>query len=544
MRVPRSAAVAAVALATAVVAAVAVSVSAQPATRAPGDRLPGPAAGHRDWPLFGGDADNTRFSPLAQINPATAGHLRVAWTRTEGFGHTTWESFPVVAGTRMYVTTSTNAVWALDAATGKRLWAYTPLVNFFPAGAASSYFPANRGVAVAGGRVYELTFDDRLVALDAATGRPLWQARVADPRLGYYETTAPTVWRGLVFAGASGGDAGVRGFVAAYDGRTGKQVWRFWTVPAPGHGWVPARGHHGGGAVWMPPVIDTSTGILYAGTGNPSPDFTGTVRPGADPDTDGILALRASTGQRVWFTSLVGHDISDYDAASPVVLMRVRRPGGGTVRAVGEAGKSGRYYLLDAATGKPLWRPVAFVPVGPVGSTRCPGELGGSNYAPVAYDPVTRAAYVSGVDLCSTVRESGPAAVARHRTGEPDQGGTAEPAQAAGRGTFTAIDVDTGRVRWQRRIASPMLGGAAVAGGLVFTGSNAGILYAFDAATGALAWQRGLGAGFGTAPVLYSVRGREYLAVVTGGAAISAINHLGPVGGRLVVFTLPDSGTN
>lgn len=511
---------------------------------APGGPGALPAAPALDWPLFGGGPDNTRFSPLAQISPATVGRLRVAWSRGEGFGQTTWESFPIVVGRRMYVTTSTNAVWALDAVTGRRLWSYTPRVDFFSAlSAQGSYFPANRGVAVSGGRVYELTFDCHLLALDAATGRLLWRVRVADPRQGYYETTAPAVWQGLVFAGSSGGDAGVRGFVAAYDGRTGRRVWQRFTVPAPGHGWVPAGGQHGGGAVWMPPTIDPATGILYAGTGNPSPDFTGAVRPGADPDTDGILALRARTGQPVWFTSLVGHDVSDYDAASPVVLLRVRRHrrGGGlaTIRAVGEAGKSGRYYLLNAATGSALAPAVPFVAGGPGGHLTCPGELGGSNYAPAAYDPRTRAVYVSGVRYCTVIQRAPAAAAARHRRGQPDLGGSAEPAQARATGTFTAIGVDTGRVRWQRRMPAPMLGGATAAAGLVFTGAASGWLYAFDAATGAIRWQRDLGAGFGSAPVLYAAGGREYLAVVAGGAAISAINQLGPVGGRLVVFTLP-----
>ncbi len=460
----------------------------------PHGRQQAPGPGNRGWPLFGGDADNTRFSPLDQINTATAGRLRIAWTRAGGFGHVTWESFPVVVGGRMYVTTNTNAVWALNAATGAVQWTYTPRVDFsFAASEQGSYFPANRGVAVAGGRVYELTFDCHLLALDAATGRPLWQVSVADPRNGYYETTAPAIWGGLVFAGSSGGDSGVRGFVAAYDGRTGRQVWRRYTVPAPGHGWVPRGGHHGGGAVWMPPTVDASTGILYAGTGNPSPDFSGAMRPGADPYTDGIIALRARTGQMLWFTSLVRHDVRDYDAASPVVLLRVRRNGVGA-RAVGEAGKSGRYYLLDAGTGQPLFAPVPFVPVRTppptrAGSVQCPGELGGSNYAPVAYSPRTHAAYVSAIR--------------------------------------------------ERPMPAPMLGGAtATAGGLVFAGGANGILYGFDSRSGQIRWQRSLGAGFGSAPVVYAIGGREYLAVVSGGAAISAINQLGPVGARLVVFTL------
>lgn len=482
------------------------------------------------WPEFGGTPDNTRYSALDQINSSTVGRLRVAWTRPEGFGQSTWETFPVVVGDTMYLTTSTDTVWALNAATGKLRWSYAPRVDFFrTAPGSGATFPANRGVAVAGGRVYELTFDCRLLALDAATGRLLWQVQVADPGQGYYETTAPTVWDGIVFAGSSGGDSGVRGFIAAYNARTGRQIWRRYTVPAPGHGWVPATGHHGGGAVWMPPVVDSSTGILYAATGNPSPDFAG--RAGAAPDADGVLALRARTGALVWFRSLVGHDNSDYDAASPVVLLR-------SAHAVGEAGKSGLFYLLDAATGSPLHQPARFVTTGSAGTVTCPGELGGSNYSPLAYDPDTSAVYVSGIDYCGIYHHAIQSAAAAHQPGAPDMGGSVVPAQPTATGTFTAIEVGTGAVRWQRAIPAPMLGGATATGGLVFAGAVSGILYAFDAATGQVHWQRDLGAGFGSAPVVYAIAGREYLAVVTGGAAIAAINQLGPVGGKLYVFTL------
>lgn len=482
--------------------------------------------------MFGGTPDNTRFSTLAQIDAADVGRLRIAWTRPEGFGESTWESFPIVAGTTMYLTTSTDTVWALNAVTGVLRWSYAPRVDFFRAASGSgATFPANRGVAVADGRVYELTFDCRLLALDAATGRLLWQVQVANPGQGYYETTAPTVWDGIVFAGSSGGDSGVRGFIAAYSARTGREIWRRYTVPAPGHDWVPAAGHHGGGAIWMPPVVDASTGVLYAGTGNPSPDFAGQARPGADPDSDGILALRARTGALVWFHSLVGHDTSDYDTASPVVLIP-------SAHAVGEAGKSGLFYLLDAVTGRQLLAPTRFVTTGSAEGVTCPGELGGSNYSPLAYDPGTRAVYVSGIDYCGIYHRASASAATAHQAGTPDLGGSVQPAQATASGTFTAIDIVTGAVRWQREMPAPMLGGATAAGGLVFAGAVNGDLYAFDAATGQLRWQRDLGAGFGSAPVVYAAGGREYLAVVSGGAAIAAINQLGPVGGRLYVFTL------
>ncbi len=500
-----------------------------------------------DWPVFGRTSDNTRFSPLDQINETNVGQLHLAWERGEGFGQATWESFPLVVGRRMYVTTNTDQVLALDAGTGAVRWAYTPKVNFlFGVAQGGSYFPTNRGVAVAGRRVYELTFDDHLLSLDTKTGKLLWRVAVADPHLGYYETSAPTVADGLVFVGSSGGDAGVRGFVAAYRASTGRQVWRRYTVPAPGHGWVPATGHHGGGAVWMPPTIGAATGVLYFGTGNPSPNYSGAVRPGPDPYTSGIMALRARTGKMLWFAPLVPHDVSDLDPASPVVLFDVHR-GGRTIPALGEAGKSGRWVVLHAATGKKLHPPVAFVyghrPV-PVagGILQCPGELGGSNYSPVAYSPLTHAAYVSGINYCTVVHRAPPPTLAGHRPDQPDLGGTVEPAGARPTGTFSAIDVESGRFLWKRSVPAPMLGGAtATGGGLVFAGDTAGTLYAFSARSGRILWRRSLGSGLGSAPIVYAVGGREHLAVVSGGAAISAINLLGPVGARLLVFTLPDS---
>jgi alcohol dehydrogenase (cytochrome c) len=510
-----------------------------PPGHGPGAAARPAAVSDAGWPSFGGTPDNTRYSPLRQVSAANVARLGVAWTREEGFGQTTWESYPIVTGGTMYLTTSTNAVWALDAATGAMRWSYTPAphVNFFGSTSGGATFPANRGVAVAGGMVYELTFDCRLIALDARTGKPRWQVTVADPAQGYYETTAPATWDGLVFAGNSGGDSGARGFIAAYDGQTGRPVWRTYTVPAPGHDWVPATGRHGGGAVWMPPVVDTATGILYAATGNPSPDFVGEIRPGADPDTDGILALDARTGRVTWFTSLVGHDVSDYDAASPPVLFRTVSAGN-TVDAVGEAGKSGLFALLDPATGRPLHAPARFVTIGTAAGVTCPGELGGSNYSPVGYDPGPRLAFVSGINYCGDYTRDAPTAVATHPAGSPDLGGDVEPAQDTAAGTFTAIDVTTGMIRWQRAMPAPMLGGATVAGGLVFAGSVNGLLYGFDTSTGAIRWQRDLGAGLGSAPVVYAIGGREYLAVVSGGAAIAAIDHLGPVGGRLYAFTL------
>lgn len=498
----------------------------------------------QNWPLFGRDGANTRDAAMTEVNAGSVGRLKTAWTRDEGFGQVTWETYPIVASKVLYITTNTDEVEALDASTGKVRWIVAPAVSFFSSSpSAGADLPTNRGVAVAAGRIFELTYDCHLIALAAATGKLLWRAAVADSRLGYYGSSAPSIWGGLVYTGCGGGDSGARGFVAAYDAKSGRRIWRHWTVPAPGAGWVPAVGAHGGGAVWMPPVVDPTTGILYAASGNPSPKFLGSVRPGTNATTDGVLALNARTGVFLWFTSLVGHDIADYDTASPVAIFTVHK-NGHDIRAVGEAGKSGLFAILNAATGKLLFPPVAFsrraVQARPHGASLvCPGELGGSEYSPIAYSTAVHAAYISGLEACMVITPGTPSASRSHKPGQPDEGGTTRPGPDAPSGTFTAVDVNTGRVLWRRRLPHPMVGGAMVTdGGVVFAGDTGGTLYGFDAKTGHIVWRRVLNSGLGAAPIAYRLGGRSYIAVAAGGAAVSAQFHLGPVGGTFYAFVL------
>jgi alcohol dehydrogenase (cytochrome c) len=254
------------------------------------------------------------------------------------------------------------------------------------------------------------------------------------------------------------------------------------------------------------------------------------------------MAVTARTGEMLWFTPLVEHDAWDYDPASPVVIFDLHKDGK-TIHAVGEAGKSGRYFMLDASTGKRLFDPLPFVtqhhPV-PTGSGTlvCPGELGGSQYSPVAYNPRTHATYVSGINYCTIIKLSPDARIARHQRGRPDLGGKVLPGPGKPTGTFTAVDVDSGQPLWKRSLPAPMIGGATAAGDLVFAGGSNGVLYAFGAVDGRIWWRRDLGAAFGSAPIAYAIKGKEYLAVVSGGAVVTALHHLGPLGHTLFVFTL------
>jgi PQQ-dependent dehydrogenase (methanol/ethanol family) len=362
---------------------------------------------YSDWPYFGRDRDNTRFATQDEIDTGNVGELGEAWSTGVGPDQFLMEAFPTVIGSTVYVTTSTDEVLAIDGATGKTLWTYTPEVDFSQSTGVGGYgISVNRGIAHEGGKLFVLTFDDKLQAISAKTGEKLWSSQVADPSTGAYQSMAPTAYDGKVFVGVSGSEDGVRGFLAAYDQKTGKKIWQFYTVPKEGTGWVPKGG--GGGTIYMPPTIDTRTGTIYAGTGNPAPVIVGAKRPGRNLYTDSILALNADTGKLKWFHQEQAHDLWDYDAESPVLLFDVEI-NGETKRGLAEAGKNGLLFLLDAETGKDLFPPVPFVkrahtPPTTKGTLECPGPVGGSQYSPLAYSPETEAVYVSGINLCMVLR--------------------------------------------------------------------------------------------------------------------------------------------
>ena len=485
----------------------------------------GGAVAHQvDWPTFGGDPGQERLAPIPQLSPERAARLQPAFSTALPRQQQSQEGFPLEVGGRLYVSTAGAGVVALNATTGQILWSV----------AAQGTGP-NRGVAAAGGRVYVLTSDDHLLALDAADGAPVFAAPVLMPGddPAYFETTAPVVADGLVVVGVSGGDLGTRGFVEALSAADGHPVWRFYTVPVAGQGWVPADGNHGGGSVWTPVTVDPATGTVFAAVGNPSPDFVGDTRPGADPYTDGVLALDLHTGHLKWFGSEVQHDLWDYDAASPPVLFPL--PGGG--RGVGEAGKSGYWFEWDAATGRALAGPTAFVKEDhpaptPAGVLDWPGTWGGANYGPSAYSAALGLAFVSGIEQPQVIRGvDGP-----HADGAADFGTAMGNAPGyLGTGSITAVAVASGSIRWQVPIARPALGGVtATAGGLVLFGTVGGQIQALDARTGAPVWATDTGANIGTAPIAYEADGHVYVAITTGGGGMSgAARHDAVVAWRL-----------
>ncbi|MDO8186561.1 PQQ-binding-like beta-propeller repeat protein [Conexibacter sp. JD483] len=491
-----------------------------------------------DWPVFGRDRDNTRYAPQDSINEETISRLGEAWHSDLGGNQWLNEAFPIVVDGVAYVTTSTNEIYAFDGATGRVKWKYAPKVDFSLSSGVGGYgIVVNRGVAVADGKVYMLTFDCRLKAVSAATGEEVFSTQVDDPRTGAYETMSPTVYNGLVYVGNSGSDQGVGGFVAAYDARTGREVWRFDTIPPVGQGW--RRRDTGGGTVYMAPTIDTQTNRVIFGTGNPSPAIVGTRRPGNNLYTSSLVALDATTGRYVWHHQVVAHDLWDYDAASPVVLFDTVVDGE-RKRMVAEAGKSGWLVMLDAETGRQVHDRLSFVRQQRSKPTttptlQCPGPLGGSQYDPLAYSPRVDAVYVSGIDFCFML------AVSDERLpGESRFGGTRTfPQDGRASGSFSAVDMKTGRFIWRKRMSTPMGAGAMVNGAdIVFTVDQLGWIYGFDAADGRELWKANIGLAGAAAPVLYTIDGVDYIGVATGGSGLTSSNDFGPIGSRFTVLKL------
>ena len=469
---------------------------------------------------------NTRYSALTQVTSSNVSKLGLAWAKPQGSDLSEWETYPVVVGGTMYITTNADEVEALNAATGAVKWTYTPHVSFYLAVAGGGGgVPVNRGVAVANGKVYLTTFDDHLIALQQSTGEKLWQSQVANPNDGYSESAAPTVSNGMVYVGSAESDAGLRGFVAAYNANTGAEKWRYYTVPAPGHGWMPAKGQHGGGDVWMPPTVDPATNTVYFGTGNPSPDLILSDRQGCDPHVDSTMALNATTGALKWAHQEVCPDAWDYDTHQNPMYFNLQQ-GGKTTAVVGQANKSGFYSVINAKTGKLVSKSPYITPYTtphpvptPKGVKVCPGAEGGIEWSPASYSPQTGAVYQDALTSCMLYKSTSVYQADVHKTGQIDFGGTFTPlTNPKPTGRLASIDAATGKINWNDKLPKPSAGGTlATAGGLVFTGDDDGYLYAADAKTGKIMWKGNVGLPFGAAPMTYSVNGTQYVAVAAGG---------------------------
>ena len=492
--------------------------------------------------LTNGDYRQQRYYPNSQINRANVARLRPAWIFQTDVMESI-ETSPIVVNGIMYVTTSYDHVYALDARTGEQLWHYKHKL-----GAITTYCcgPNNRGVAAYDDKIYVATLDSKLVALDAKTGKVVWQSEIADPELGYSETMAPTAIKGKILVGTNGGEYGIRGFVKAYDAATGKLIWTFHTIPENSVGvWAEkdatGRDMHRdiaaekaqlaksgdpykqlGGGVWQNPSVDLATNRIYFVVGNPSPDLDGSVRPGDNLYTNSLVSVDLDTGKYICHFQYIAHDVWDLDAVSPTVLVDVKDKDGKLVPGVIHAGKTGHVYVHNRNDCSLIRFSEAMVPqenmwVLPTkdGARMLPGANGGVEWSPMAVNPHLGLTYAINLHQPMTYHvENSP-----YPQGKLWLGGAFKiiPSEEQW-GNVTAVDYHTGKIRWQVKTPQPMIGGIlATAGGLVFAGEGNGQFKAYDAETGAALWKFQAGAGVNAPPSSYTVDGKQYIVVGAGG---------------------------
>jgi alcohol dehydrogenase (cytochrome c) len=498
-----------------------------------------------DWPSWGNVPENTHFADLDQVDRDNVGRLKVAWSRPGGQGQSAWETFPIVVGRTMYYDTGVDQVFAVDAATGKVRWTYSPPVNFLAGPGLELTEPVSRGVTYGAGRIYTTTADDQLIALDAATGKPEWKTQVVDPELGNTMNSPGTFWNGEILVGGPAGDAGLRGFVAAYDAATGKQLWRTHVVPAPGRDWNRASGTHGGGDVWMPPTV--SSGTAYVATGNPTPGFTNADRPGCNPMADALVALDAKSGEIEWSHTLFCDDSWDYDTVQSPMVFEPFDEDTVSEPAVGTASKAGYYRLFGLHEGSPGTRSPFITKFSrphlrPTrqGTVVCPGIYGGIEYGPAAAGGDQQTVFIAGNQMCQRYKLASREEVETRAPGEDDLGGTVEQVGPA-TGVLAALDPWSGKVRWKVKLPSVSNGGVlATAGGFVMVGADDGYLRAFDQRNGQELWHYDLHRRFGSAPIAYEIDGVEYIAIAAGGSLVEARPSVPDRPARLYVFRLGD----
>jgi quinohemoprotein ethanol dehydrogenase len=538
-----------------------------------------------NWITNGGALSNERYSPLKLIDESNVGQLKGVWmTQLPGATAAKYsaEGQPLEYNGVIYIPIGTDDVFAISVDTGKALWQYQAHLDSTISTVCCGW--VSRGLALGDGKLFIGQLDGKLVAVDQATGNVAWSTQAADWKAGTVFTAAPLYVDGLVIAGVAGGEFKARGHLMAFNATTGKEVWRFYTVPSPGQRgfetW-PQTGDAwkgGGASIWQTPSADPKLGMLYFSTGNASPDDDGAIRPGANLFSVSIVALDIKTGKLRWYYQMVHHDLWDYDAPSPTLLFDATIHGK-LVYGIGEAPKTGFLYLLDRTNGKPIYptpeKPVpqeadqatyptqpfpsvppplaiqvptadqvaeiqkrangapmaiAKYPYTPYKNTMmvtAPGPAGGTNWAPSSYDPVTHRIYVCG--------QNGVAGMTAGDAAEPSPNPNGAPVHDVGSiwtvggpntGYFDAVDVTTGKMVWTQHFADACYSGSVVtAGNLVFVGRNGGELQAYSAKTGALLWHFQTGAGANNVATVFRHNGKEYLAFFAGGNALGATPH-------------------
>ncbi len=522
---------------------------------------------NENWPHYGGTYQFWRYSQLDQIDRSNIKRLTPVWAFQTGVVEGGLQATPIVVDGVMYLSSSWNRVFAIEAETGKELWHY-----YYPNPRQIGviYSPWNRGVAVADGRVFMGTLDNYVVALDQKTGRELWKVNVEDlKQCGCNITGAPLVVKDKVIVGVTGGDSAHRGYITAFEAATGHLAWRFYTIPGPGdpghETWEGDSWKYGGGSSWMTGSYDPELDLVYWGIGNPAADFYGGSRRGDNLYTDCVVALDPETGELKWYFQQIPHDVWDWDAAYESVLLDL--PVKGNVRKLLlNTNKGGYTFVLDRTNGE-------FVSAWPVVSTLnwiqgigekgeligrheplvdqptliCPSIGGGRQWNQGAYSPLTKWYYTTGIEWCQEViaREEKP------KEGQNFFGGVfqlKDPPNEKAHAHLDAYHPLTGQKFWSYPSKYPLLASVlATAGNLVFSGDAEGHFFALDALTGTKLWSFQTGSGHRGSAISYSVKGKQYIATPSGwGSAVAGIlPQIWPeteefrAGSTLFVFALP-----
>jgi alcohol dehydrogenase (cytochrome c) len=487
-----------------------------------------------DWASYNGDYTGRRFSSLTQITPQNVRHLQAQWvfhSRNAGILEVT----PVVVNGIMYVTASNDA-YALNAQTGQILWHYSRPVSSGLIDDASGHI--SRGVALLGTRLYVETDNAHLLCLDARSGNLIWDVAYAGWNKNYGATSAPLIVKDKVLVGTSGGDDGVRGFLAAFDSISGKLAWRLWTIPGPGEfgssSWPGDSYLRGGGTAWMPGTYDPELNTLYWGTGNAAPDYDGSVRPGDDLYTASLLAIDPDTGNLKWYFQFTPHDLYDYDGAETPVLVDMQYQGKPRKLLI-EANRNGFIYLLDRTNGKFLsatpfakkinWatgvdangRPMV-TNLKPThdGTLICPGVVGATNWFSPSYSEATHLFYFLAFEGCSVYFVK-PAPFEEGR--EYYSTGTKHDPNDKTERILLSFDPQTKTIAWRypQTGDSHSWGGVmTTATGLVFFADDADFFEAADAKTGKSLWHFNTGQTLHASPMSYAVQGKQYVAIASG----------------------------
>ncbi len=499
----------------------------------------------QNWLSYSGSVMSQRYSPLTQVTRGNVGNLALEWV-FQARSLEKFEATPLVVDGVMYTTQAPNDVVALDAATGRVYWVYqyTPSPEARPCCG-----KVNRGVAILGDTLFMGTIDAHLIALDARNGKPLWNVQVANATAGYALTHAPLVVKDKVIVGTAGGEFGIRGFIAAYDARTGKEAWRFYTIPGPGEPghetWAGDSWKHGGGSVWVTGSYDPDLNLTYWGIGNPGPDWTSDVRGGDNLYSDCVVALDPETGKLKWYFQFTPHDDFDFDSVQVPVLADMDWQGRSR-KVMLWANRNGFYYVLDRTSGQFLkgqpfakvnWatgldergRPMRasnMVPT-PEGNKIYPGNQGATNWYSPSFSPRTGLFYIPTWENYYSEYVKQPVEFTEGRVYVGAMPRSPVPmirapqilnrSEESGYGAIRAIDPKTGERKWEFKMTEVTDSGILTTGSdLLFAGGREGYFFAIDARNGELLWKATVGGQVASGPMSYAVNGRQYIAVSAG----------------------------